>query len=780
MHPTIRAIMLLAGIWMAFPSQAVEPFTITDIHLEGLQRISAGTVFSYLPLKVGDRVDNRSAAAAMHALFKAGFFKDIRLEREGSVLVVWVREHPAVATIKFNGNKDVDDEQLTEAMKQLGLAEGRVFERLLLDRAEQELQRLYHSQGKYAAKIESTVTPLERNRVGVEIDISEGKAARIREIRLVGNQAFGDKQLLKLMQLGTTGWLSWLTKNDQYSKPKLAADQETLRSFYLDRGYLNFNIDSAQVALTPDKQGVYITINITEGEKYRVKEVGLAGEMVVPKSELEPLLQIEPGSTFSRRRLTEASERLTRRLGQAGYAFANVNPIPDVVEETREVGLTFFIDPGKRVYVRRINFSGNTKTSDEVLRRELRQMEAAPFDTDKIAESKERLDRLGYFEEVNVETPAVPGSTDQVDANVTVVEKPSGNILAGVGFSQTGGVSFNGSINQENFMGTGKRVSLAFDTSKLRTLYNFGYTNPYWTIDGVSRGFDLFYRTIDAEQANLADYGLNTLGGKVSFGVPINESDRFSFGLAVDRNDIDTTGSTPTRFVDYLDDNGLIKNPEECLAEDSSPGDCRTNAFDQFKLILGWSRDTRNRAIFPDRGSLYSLRAQVAVPGSDLEYYKLDYSQRLYQPLWFDYILLLKGNLGYGDDYGDTHGMPFFENFYAGGIRTVRGYKDNTLGPRDPETGDPIGGSFRTVGNVELIAPLFKDKRSVRISGFFDAGTVFDTPSSASFKSLRYSAGAGVNWLSPLGALYFSLAYPINPGSDDETQVFQFSLGSNF
>ena len=511
MKRLILTILFVAGlsqhVW------AAESFVIKDIRVEGLQRIAAGTVFNYLPVKVGESLDDRASADTIRALFKTGFFKDVRLERENGVLIVFVVERPAIATIDYNGNQSIEEEALTEGLKEIGFAVGRVFDKSLLDKVEQEMQRIYFSQGKYGVKLETTVTPLERNRVGITIDVSEGVVARIHQINIVGNSVYEDEDLLDEFELSIPTLFSFYTDDDQYSKQKLSADLERLRSYYLNRGYINFNIDSTQVSITPDKKDVYITINITEGDKFTIKSVKLAGDLVVDVEELFPLFTIQKGDTFSRRRSSETSEKITDRLGEVGYAFANVNVVPEVLEKEKQVELTFFVDPGKRVYVRRINFTGNTQTRDEVLRREMRQFESAWISTANVERSKTRLDSLGYFEEVEVETPAVPGSTDQVDVNYKVTEKPSGNLLAGLGYSDTQGVVFNASVSQNNFLGSGKRVTVGFDNSETNTVYRFGYVNPYWTEDGVSRGFNLLYRETDASEANLASYTSDVISG---------------------------------------------------------------------------------------------------------------------------------------------------------------------------------------------------------------------------------------------------------------------------
>jgi outer membrane protein insertion porin family len=768
--------LCLIGLLTLPTARAFTPFVVEDIRIEGLQRISAGTIFSYLPVKVGERMDNERASASIRALFKTAFFENVRLQRDGDVLVVLVRERPAIASIEFSGNSDIETDQLKESLKTVGLAEGRVFDRSVLSRVEQELNRQYFSRGKYGVKIDTIVTPLERNRVGIAVNIAEGKAARIKELRIVGNSAFDDDDLTDNFELHTSGLLSFFTRDDQYSKPKLAADLESLRSYYLDRGYLNFAIDSTQVSLTPDKKDVYISINIHEGEQYTVKEVLLGGDLVVPEEELRPLIFIDPGMVFSRRDVTNASNQITDRLGNDGYAFANVNAIPDLDEETREVTLTFFVDPGKRVYVRQVNFTGNRKTRDEVLRREMRQMEAAPYDDEKVKLSQVRLRRLGYFDKVDVKTPAVPGTTDEVDMEVEVEEKASGNILAGVGFSQADGIIFNGSISQDNFLGSGKFVSSSLSTSKVNRVASIGYDNPYWTVDGVSRGFNLFYRKTDAGEANVADYTIDRFGGKMTFGVPVNETDRIRFGLGPENLDINTTDETPFEYADYLADNGLTENPERCRTD---PRDCETSKFNILKLTASWSRDSRDRAVLPHSGWLQRLSMSV-VPWGDIKYYKLEYKTKFYYPIWDDrFIFIPRVDLGWGDNIGDTTALPFWENFYAGGVRTVRGYKDNTLGPKD-FNGDAIGGNFRGIAGLDVALPLFMDNRAVRISAFADIGNVFNTDTEFNSDALRYSAGVGVDWLSPIGALYVSLAYPFNPGGDDDVQYFQFSLGQNF
>lgn len=756
MRTFIRIVLL--SLLLCGSARAFEAFEVSDIRVEGLERISPGTVFNYLPIKVGDTVDTDDTVNAVKALFKTGFFSDVRMERDGTVLVVYVKERAAISSIKITGNKDLETDKLLEGLKDIGLAEGRVFDRSLLDKVEQELRRQYFSRGKYAVKIETTITPLERNRVGILIDISEGEAARIKQINIVGNHTFTDKELRKGFTLDTPSFLSFITKNDQYSKQKLSADLEILRSYYLDRGYLNFNILSTQVSITPDKKDIYITINISEGNQFRIKEVTLSGELVLKPEELFPLVKINPDDVFSRKRVTEAVDRISAKLGDQGYAFANVNTVPDVNESERLVNLAFIVDPGKRVYVRRVNVKGNITTRDEVLRREMRQMEAGWFSAEKVERSRTRLQRLGFFEDVNVETPAVPGTTDQVDVNYSVTETSSGNITAGAGYSQTSGILFNASVSQDNFLGSGKRVSFAFNNSKVTTIYNFYYTDPYYTINGISRGFGLFYKKTDADQANISSYTTDTYGANVNYGIPINEFDTIRVSPEFENLKLKETSESPNEVIDFIDRHG--------------------NDYNTVKLTGSWAHDTRNKALFADDGGLQSLSVETAVPGSGLQYYKLGYDQRRYVPLTKDLTLSMHAQLGYGDGYGDYDNLPFFENYFAGGVRSVRGFEDNTLGPKDSK-GNPIGGSLQVVGGAEILFPIpfVEGTKSFRLGTFFDIGNVYSDVSNFDATELRYSVGVSSLWISPLGPLAISLGIPLNAKSGDNVQNFQFTVG---
>ncbi len=756
MRTFIRIVLL--SLLLCGSARAFEAFEVTDIRVEGLERISPGTVFNYLPIKVGDTVDSDDTVNAVKTLFKTGFFSDIRIERDGSVLVVYVKERAAISSIKITGNKDLETDKLLEGLKDIGLAEGRVFDRSLLDKVEQELRRQYFSRGKYAVQIKTTITPLERNRVGILIDISEGEAARIKQINIVGNHTFTDKELRKGFTLDTPSFLSFITKNDQYSKQKLSADLEILRSYYLDRGYLNFNILSTQVSITPDKKDIYITINISEGDQFRIKEVTLSGELVLKPEELFPLVKINPDDVFSRKRVTEAVDRISAKLGDQGYAFANVNTVPDVNESDRLVTLAFIVDPGKRVYVRRVNVKGNITTRDEVLRREMRQMEAGWFSAEKVERSRTRLQKLGFFEDVNVETPAVPGTTDQVDVNYSVTETSSGNITAGAGYSQTSGILFNASISQDNFLGSGKRVSFTFNNSKVTTIYNFYYTDPYYTINGVSRGFGLFYKKTDADQANISSYTTDTYGANVNYGIPINEFDTIRVSPEFENLKLKETSESPNEVIDFIDQHG--------------------NDYNTVKLTGSWAHDTRNKALFADDGGLQSVSVATTVPGPGLQYYKLGYDQRRYVPLTKDLTLSMHAQLGYGDGYGDYNNLPFFENYFAGGVRSVRGFEDNTLGPTDSK-GNPIGGSVQLVGGAEVLFPIpfVEGTKSFRLGTFFDIGNVYSDVASFDATELRYSVGVSSLWISPLGPLAISLGFPLNAKSSDNVQNFQFTVG---
>ena len=756
-----RVIHFFFVVFFSTSLAAAEPFVVRDIKLEGLQRISAGTVFNYLPIQVGDRVDAKRTGEALRALYQTGFFRDVRIEREGDTLVVFLHERPSIASIEFTGNKELSTEDLLESLEQAGFAQGRTFNRSTFDQVEQELRRTYFAIGRYGVKITSTITPLERNRVGISFDISEGAVATIKQINIVGNHVYDDDELIDEFTLETTGFWSWISGDDQYSRQKLSADLETLRSFYLDSGYINFNIDSTQVSITPDKKDVYITINITEGDQFTVSDIQMAGEILVPKDVLFELIAIEHGDIFSRQKITETSTNISDWLGNEGYAFANINSVPEIDDEKKEVALTFFIDPGKRVYVRRINFSGNTTTEDKVLRREMRQLEGAWISTGAIERSKERLDRLGFFEEVNVETPAVPGTTDQVDLNISVKEKSSGSLIVGAGFSQVAGISVNVTLKQENFLGTGNRVSATFNTSEINRTFAFGWTDPYFTQDGVSLSLDAYWRKTNAGNANLANYDLDELGLRIGTGIPISEYNRIDLGFTPQRTKFEP-GSDPSTEVQAF--------------ENETGGEYVT-----YTLSAGWANDSRDNIFLPTKGSLTSIVADVAVPGGDLTFYKLTLKYQQIIDLTRLFALRFETELGYGDGYGDTSTLPLTQNYFAGGIRSVRGYEANTLGPRDSK-GEPIGGDRKLTGTVELILPLpfIRDSKAFRITTFVDVGNVFGPGQDFEFSELRTSVGLSGIWISPFGPLVVSYGWPLNEQPGDDIQNFQFTLGTTF
>lgn len=761
--------------------QAVEPFVVRDIRVEGLQRTEAGTIFSYLPVKVGEVLDEAKATSAIKTLYATGFFQDVKLKAQDGLLIVQIVERPAIAQINITGAKEFEKDKLKEGLKQAGLAESRIFSRALLEKAEHELKRQYISRGKYAVKITTTTTPLERNRVGINFDIEEGKTTRIRKINIVGNEAFSDSDLTDLLVLRTPGLLTWFTKDDQYSKQKLSADLETLRSYYLDRGYLEFNIDSTQVSISPDMKDIYITVNITEGPQYTVSDVKLAGDFVVPEEELRQLIKLEPGGIFNREKLTESIKLITDRLGDEGYAFANVNAAPELVKESRQTAFTFYVDPGRRVYVRRINISGNDRTRDEVIRREFRQMEGAWHSTSQINRSKQRVDRLDYFTSVNVETPPVPDAPDQVDIDVTVTEKPTGAIMFGAGYSDLEGIILNGSVSQNNIFGTGNFLSLAVNTGSVNKIFSASFTNPYFTINGISLGFDIFRRDINTRSLpSVGIFNTDTAGATLRFGIPIAENDLVSLGLGAERTDIDLRANSPQRFFDFVEG-----NPEKGI---KGHGEVTTN----LPVTLSWARDNRDSAIWTTSGTTHRLFGEISMPFAELNYYKASYEHKWFFPLSRIFTLLLDGQIGVGDGYsGET--LPFFKNFFAGGFNSVRGYNINSLGPRDPlldAQGNPIpgrrgtvvGGSKRVVGKVEVMfpAPFMKDEKTVRLAAFIDGGNVFTDWSDLDFSFIRYSTGLAVTWISPMGPLRFSIAQPLNARDGDDIQRFQFQLGQTF
>jgi outer membrane protein insertion porin family len=655
----IAALALAFALaWVAPPASAITPFVVKDIRVEGVQRTEAGTVFSYLPIKVGDTLDDEKAALAVKALFATGFFRDVRLEVEDQVLLVIVQERPTISKVEITGNKEFDTDTLKKALKEIGVADARIFDRSALDRAEQEMKRQYLSRGRYAAKVTVTVTPQERNRVAINIAIEEGDAAKIARINIVGENAYSESDLLSMMTLTTPGWTTWYTKNDQYSKQKLSADLETLRSYYQNRGYLEFNVDSTQVSITPDKEDIYITINITEGPRYTVSEIRLGGDLPIPATELAGLVQMRVGETFSRERLQASVKAISDRLGTEGYAFANVNAIPEIDRDKLSAAFTIFVDPGRRVYIRKVNINGNVRTRDEVIRREMRQLEAAWYDGARIERSKVRIRRLGYFDDVNIETPPVAGTPDQADVEVTVTEKATGNLLAGIGYSTSEKFVFNASVSQQNIFGSGNALTAGINTSSINRTIAVTYTEPYYTVDGVSRTLEAYQRQIDPSTLSVAPYQSETIGGAVSYGIPITETDTINLGFRYDHNKLTLFENSPLYYFLYVAEFGSVT--------------------DSIIVSLGWARDTRDDILYPTRGVLQVAGVEVGVPIVDLSYYKANYLIQWFWPFYGDFVLMLRGDVGYAAGYGGKP-LPFYKVFYGGGVGSVRGYDTATL-----------------------------------------------------------------------------------------------------
>lgn len=766
------------------PTVHAEVFQVDDIRIEGLQRVSAGTVFAALPISVGDLVDDSLVREATRSLFRTGYFADVIMARENGVLVIGLAERPAVTEINLEGNKAIETDQLLDALRDNGLAEGQIFRQVILEGMVQELQRQYVSQGRYGALVKTEVKQLPRNRVAINIDIDEGDVAKIRHINIVGNNDFSEEVLLDEFEQNTTGWLSWISSNDKYAREKLSGDLETLETWYLDRGYLKFAVQSTQVSISPNKESVYITINIDEGDVYTVGKVELSGELMIPEAQVRMMILMREGMTFSQTLMTTSSEYITRRLGNEGYTFAEVEGFPEVDEEEKTAKITFVVTPGMRAYVRRVEFRGNTKTADTVLRREMRQMEGSSANNALIEHSKVRLERLGYFKEVQVENVPVAGTNDQLDVIYSVEEQPSGSVGASVGFAQGTGLILGANLSENNFLGTGKQVGVGINKSTYQSSLNFSYTEPYYTIDGVSVGYSIYARETDYGDFNISSFSTNTYGASVNWSYPISDIQRIGFGFGYENLDVSTGTFDSVEITDFVNENG--------------------NLFDIVTFNANWVKSTLNRGMFATRGASQRFGLALALPGSGLEYYKMTYKGEYLRGLYGSLTLKLRADLGYGESYGDTTTMPFFKNFYGGGFGSVRGFKKNTLGPQDTpcnlanppcvtqyvDDPDPIGGNVQVEFGADVIFPLpfLKDQRSVQASFFFDAGNIFNTKCGESqvncFKpdvgELRYSVGLGATWLSGFGPITFSIGKPLNASDFDETEVFQFSLGNQF
>ena len=803
-HRRLLALALATGLSAPALAVAAEPFTASDIRVDGLQRIAAGTVYTYLPVERGDRIDDAKIADTVRALYRTGFFEDVQLDRQGDILVVTVRERPSINKLTVTGNKDIKTEQLMAGLKDIGLTEGGTFDRLSLDRVTQELQRQYNDRGKYTASITPTASPLDRNRVDVTLAIEEGKGAKIRHINLVGTEKFEAEEILDLWESKESNWASWYRRDDQYSKEKLSGDLEKLNSWYLDRGYVDFNVESTQVAISQNKRDMFISTSVSEGEQYKISDIKVTGDTVLPQENVERMVIQEADDVFSRGLLEWSADAITNSLSNIGYAFAKVNPIPTPNRAEQTVAVNMQVVPGPRVQVRRIEFRGNSRTSDEVLRREMRQFENAWYSQAAIDRSKIRLQRLGYFESVEVETPAVPGSADQVDVVYTVKETTSGQFTFGLGYSQSYGMTTSIQLSQNNFLGGGNRVSVDASSSSYQKRYGFSYTNPYFTDDGISLGYNLSWRELDYSDFNTAQYNSTNGSAQMIFGVPITENDTVSVMFGIDTNQITTyQGSTPQPIIDYIDAVGK-------------------RTFKSWRSEAGWARDTRNDYFMPTRGTYQRIGLEATLPGSTVEYFKLNYQFSKYWHVHRALVLNTRLDLGYGDSYGKdisrticwndvaatntsyaysdvvdcaaphqntktvtATGLPFFENFYAGGTNSVRGFEDNTLGPRSEPTqyyyeGQPLGGSVKTVGSIEAYFPTLFDSPSARVSAFIDVGNVFNSTNEAKAKELRASAGVALLWRAPVGPISISYAVPLKSEDGDEVERLQFNFGGQF
>jgi outer membrane protein insertion porin family len=773
---------LLNGLFIALSlvsfSISAEVFQVDDIRIEGLQRVSAGTVFAALPVSVGDLIDEPVVREATRSLFRTGYFSDVVMVRENGVLVIGLEERPAVTEINLDGNKAIETEQLIDALRDNGLAEGQIFRQVILEGMVQELQRQYVAQGRYGALVKTEVKELPRNRVAVNIDIDEGDVAKIRHINIVGNSDFTEETLLDEFEQNSTGWLSWISSNDKYAREKLAGDIETLESWYLDRGYLQFVVVSTQVSISPNKESVYITININEGDIFTVSDIELSGELKIPEAQIRALVLLSEGSTFSQALMTASKEFIARRLGNEGYTFAEIEGYPELNEEAKTAKITFVVKPGMRAYVRRIEFRGNTKTADNVLRREMRQMEGGSANNALIESSKVMLERLGFFKEVRVENVPVAGTNDLLDVIYTVEEQPSGSVGASVGYSQGYGLILGANLSENNFFGTGKQVGVGLNKSKYQTSINFSYTEPYFTVDGVSVGYSVFARETDYGEYNVSSFSTDTYGASVNWSYPVTDIQRIGFGFTYENLEISSGTYDSKEISEFVTENGT--------------------SFDVVSGNVNWVQSTLNRGVFATRGTMQRISADLALPGSGLEYYKITYKAQHLRGLYGPLTLKLRADFGYGESYGGTTTMPFFKNFYGGGFGSVRGFKKNTLGPQDtPPSGlafyddpDPIGGNVQVEMGAEVLFPLpfLKDQRSVQSSLFLDVGNIFNTKCGETqvncFKpdvgELRYSVGLGATWLSGFGPITFSIAKPLNSNDFDETEVFQFSLGNQF
>lgn len=755
----VRSISALVAIAFAANAWAVDPFTVRDIRIEGLQRVEPGTVFASLPFRIGDEYNDEKGSAAIRALFGLGLFKDVRVEVNGDVLVVIVEERPTVADVDFVGAREFDKDALKKALREIGLTEGRPYDQSLADRAEQELKRQYINRSLYGAEVVTTVTPIERNRVNLTFTVTEGEPAKIKEIRIVGNKAFPESTLRGLFDLDTGGFLSWYTKSDRYSRAKLNADLEALRSYYLSRGFLEFRIDSTQVAISPNKQDITITVNVTEGERYVVSGVKLEGNYLGKEEEFKSLVTIKPGEPYNADQVAQTTKAFGDYFGKFGYAFANVEARPEIDRSNNRVELTLLAEPSRRAYVRRVNIAGNNRTRDEVIRREFRQFESSWYDADKIKLSRDRVDRLGFFREVNIETSEVPGAPDQVDLNLTVVEKPTGSLQLGAGFSSAEQLALSFAVRQENAFGSGQYLGVEVNTSKYNRTIVFNSMDPYFTADGISRTIDLYHRSSRPYEDMGGNYQLVTTGAGLRFGVPFSELDTVFFGASVERTEIKPGTNIPAYYLQYAERFGYTSSA--------------------VPLTVGWARDSRDSAIAPTTGRYQRVAGELGVAG-DARYARGNYQYQQFLPLNNKFTLAFNGEIGWGKGFGGRP-FPVFKHFYSGGLGSVRGFDQGTLGPRDV-TGASIGGPKKVTLNAEVITPFpgAGNDRSLRLFGFVDVGNVFGDDEKFRTSELRASAGLGLSWISPIGPLRLAAAYPVRKFAGDRIQKLQFQIGTSF
>lgn len=774
----LLALLVLTSIISAPGFSAPQTFTVRHIQIEGLQRVSESTVYNYLPIKMGETFDDTGSARIISALYKTGFFHNIHLAKQGNILIIKVEERPTIGTISVTGNKDIPTDKLNEILKSVGVVEGRVFDKAVLDKMQQSLQSEYYGRGKYNATVQVSSKPLPRNRVAVNLSISEGVASKIKDIRIIGNQLFSKKELLNQFILSTGGLLSFFTQDNQYSKQKLDTSLDNLRSYYMDRGYIKFSIDSTQVSLSPNRKDVYITVKITEGAHYTIGNYKITGDQLDYADALKKCVTLVPGEEFSRKKVMQINEEMGKTLGAKGYLNANIDAVPEINEEAKQVSIIFHVVPGKRIYVNQINFVGNAKTADEVFRREMRQFEGSIASIEKIKSSERRLRLLPYVKEVKVDTKPTPGTDDQVDLDVDVQEASSASLNFQIGYSQRDKFLYSAGFNQLNFMGTGKSLGFQFSNSRFQRVITVDYNDPYYTADGISRGFSAYSRITRPGNIGLSNYSTDAHGATVYFGIPMNEDNRLNLGLGIDQTKLSLGPQPAKQVTDFI---GRF-DPKKTLAQIIADG---SKTFTQMIATTSWSRMGYDRSIFPTQGLSQFAGAEISIPlgRSSLRYYKLNYNARYFYPLWKDFIFTSSANLGYGGGYGSIAQLPFFKNYYAGGIDSVRGFETNRLGPRDSNN-RAIGGNFLVAGSVGMILPQPLSSDSFRTTAFIDAGNVFDTKAKINGENnhggIKFSAGVSLEWRSFVGPLVFSIARPLHKKPGDDLEFFQFSVSSLF